>query len=716
MPAHYTRYNLADMLTDNKKGKIVLPNFQRDFIWDLEKQKRLLSTFLCSLPIGSFLVLEGKKDDFACKQLNYTSSDVDYIANECFFLLDGQQRLSSLSSFFSNLFGAPIEYDNHHDKLYSSLRNRWYIRLAPHDKENDVFGWETLNFNEINIYSYEPNDLIDFLGCFKVYKKDRKEWWHPAFQHHWETNSQDHFAKVRDKIAEEAAAQGILPLWDFFENPDRGIHDIVLRKIGERRKHAIEAKIIDGDNPKINYYNILKDIDYDVQSKIDAGEDIENLWMELRTNWKKNIITCIKNCINHDIPVVTLPSSEVSRAVATFSAVNEGGTKLDTYDLIVARAAKSRDQESLTKRINDIISQEISDMTGVFGNNVGSPPTSWSCKHFGVVEDNVPVSAFKDIFLNTLSVYNHHVIDRKELKVEHIKNKGILDLTHDKINNSTTECVEAIKKAFSFLVFRCGMKSLSDLNYKLMILPVTICFLQKDLFYNYRALNRIEYWFWLSLFAGRYRENQNEMCVYDIEALRKYVVNGDQQYFSSIESRILNYEGYSDRDLLLLKTGDNPPKAISSGIMNYILSQQPKDFCFDCRICSWDAQTGNEIRIGSESVKIELHNHHIMPLANERNINESTQMLRNNKSHILNSPLNRTFILSRCNNYLSHKSISEYLPKLSEAAAFHHCMPSDDFSYRMPGESDEDYYKRFLNARYDKLKAKINEELENLKN
>lgn len=130
MPAKYTQSNLKDFFENNQKGKLVLPNFQREFIWDSEKQRRLLSSFICQLPIGSLLILEGKKEDFASRRLCFIG-DPPVLSDECSYLLDGQQRLSSLSSFFSNLFGEIDEYEQVHEKLYSALRNRWFIRLEP---------------------------------------------------------------------------------------------------------------------------------------------------------------------------------------------------------------------------------------------------------------------------------------------------------------------------------------------------------------------------------------------------------------------------------------------------------------------------------------------------------------------------------------------------------------------------------------------------------
>jgi uncharacterized protein with ParB-like and HNH nuclease domain len=46
---------------------LLLPNFQRDFVWDRkEKQKDLLASFVFNIPIGSLLILNGEKEKNTC--------------------------------------------------------------------------------------------------------------------------------------------------------------------------------------------------------------------------------------------------------------------------------------------------------------------------------------------------------------------------------------------------------------------------------------------------------------------------------------------------------------------------------------------------------------------------------------------------------------------------------------------------------------------------
>ena len=86
---------ISELFSDIEDNKCVLPDFQREFVWDDTRQKKLLASTLVNLSIGSLLFIEGSKDDFSVRQLGYTQNDTDYnqvINSNCSFLLDGQQR------------------------------------------------------------------------------------------------------------------------------------------------------------------------------------------------------------------------------------------------------------------------------------------------------------------------------------------------------------------------------------------------------------------------------------------------------------------------------------------------------------------------------------------------------------------------------------------------------------------------------------------------
>ena len=98
--------SFGNLIKEEMDGLLLLPDFQRDFVWSVEQQKSLAATFLVRIPLTSFLLLKGKQNDFSYKRLCMRKKDTaKQLTNQdagCVFLLDGQQRLSTLKNIFSD--------------------------------------------------------------------------------------------------------------------------------------------------------------------------------------------------------------------------------------------------------------------------------------------------------------------------------------------------------------------------------------------------------------------------------------------------------------------------------------------------------------------------------------------------------------------------------------------------------------------------------------
>lgn len=82
-PADYT---LEVMVDKWRKGQIVIPSFQRQFVWSQSQASKLIDSFLMGLPIPPvYLFLDSKSHDL--------------------LVVDGQQRLKSIVYFFDGVFG-----------------------------------------------------------------------------------------------------------------------------------------------------------------------------------------------------------------------------------------------------------------------------------------------------------------------------------------------------------------------------------------------------------------------------------------------------------------------------------------------------------------------------------------------------------------------------------------------------------------------------------
>lgn len=100
-----------------ENGEYQIPKFQRDFVWDKKKSASLLDSLLKGYPIGSFILWKTKDKLNAIKGLGgdifKETKESDYV----FYILDGQQRITSL---YLAIKGASIEKNNYRE-IYIDL-------------------------------------------------------------------------------------------------------------------------------------------------------------------------------------------------------------------------------------------------------------------------------------------------------------------------------------------------------------------------------------------------------------------------------------------------------------------------------------------------------------------------------------------------------------------------------------------------------------------
>lgn len=97
--ADYTVDGLVNRLN---KGQIIVPEFQRKYVWDIKKASRFIESLIIGLPVpGIFL----SRDNL----VNSTHSDGSSGGmNPPHLIIDGQQRLISLQRFYKGVFGEKV--------------------------------------------------------------------------------------------------------------------------------------------------------------------------------------------------------------------------------------------------------------------------------------------------------------------------------------------------------------------------------------------------------------------------------------------------------------------------------------------------------------------------------------------------------------------------------------------------------------------------------
>ena len=121
--------DFKEIVRDIDNKKILLPDFQRDFVWkDEERQKKIVASVLTKMPIGSILLLTSSADEYCSKVIGKNADlDASDIVENVDFLLDGQQRITVLTNVFSNVI-----HDNCERYLGKTISNDYIdtLRLA----------------------------------------------------------------------------------------------------------------------------------------------------------------------------------------------------------------------------------------------------------------------------------------------------------------------------------------------------------------------------------------------------------------------------------------------------------------------------------------------------------------------------------------------------------------------------------------------------------
>ncbi len=149
-----TKTPLQDLLVGGDTGRVQLPDFQRGWIWDDDRIRRLLASVSVSFPIGAVMMLQtgGESVRFKPRPLAGTHAKLRDIVPET-LILDGQQRLTSL--YQALMSKAAVETKDAKGKPI----HRWYyidmkkaveaeadredaVLSVPEDKQVKAFGGE----------------------------------------------------------------------------------------------------------------------------------------------------------------------------------------------------------------------------------------------------------------------------------------------------------------------------------------------------------------------------------------------------------------------------------------------------------------------------------------------------------------------------------------------------------------------------------------------
>ena len=121
---------LSSIIYEIERGSVKVPQFQRDFVWSKDKSARLLDSLLKGFPIGTFILWKTDEELRSIRNLGGVDLPQTPKGDSVQYVLDGQQRLTSL---FATLKGLTVERTGRTEDF-----REMYVDLAAGPDESQV--------------------------------------------------------------------------------------------------------------------------------------------------------------------------------------------------------------------------------------------------------------------------------------------------------------------------------------------------------------------------------------------------------------------------------------------------------------------------------------------------------------------------------------------------------------------------------------------------
>src|SRR3990167_4603253 len=95
----------SSLMDDISSGRLKIPQFQREFVWEIKKSASLLDSIVKGYPVGSFIFWKTRERLRSVKNIGNLNLPEPTQGDYVDFVLDGQQRITSL---FAALKGEKI--------------------------------------------------------------------------------------------------------------------------------------------------------------------------------------------------------------------------------------------------------------------------------------------------------------------------------------------------------------------------------------------------------------------------------------------------------------------------------------------------------------------------------------------------------------------------------------------------------------------------------
>ena len=707
--------NLVEIINKIEKNQILLPDFQREFVWkDEDQQKQLVASVLCKMPVGSILLLESDPDDYAAKVIGCSKKQVatNQITGEVSFLLDGQQRLTVLTNVFSNII-----HDNcpKVSELIApmALKRRFFLKLPKWkdrpDVEEDWFGIGKLEFPIENPNTDLPpfltSQILKYIPVESFTANDTKPY-----------NPAEKLTPALDQYCTSYRDGYLIPMFLMATPIGKTKNSIVLRfgeilqgvaqEIVKEIRAVYVAYTTDTERYEFTKYIFGSETD-DIWNQQDKEQAFKDALEERGKIWTTQMKEYLSSCINSIfLDQIVVKSSQRARAIDIYENLNRGGVCLNTFDLIMARVAKVN-KENFSSRMHKLMMSQKNYPEKVLPDKMRVILASKIQNHTYNATENTGCynasnndlnSKYVDIFLDVLSIYSYVPdLNPDAIKLDHIKKGFILNLKPEKIDQNCEKTINAIDRAMFFLQSRCGIRTLQEVNYALMVVLIAVVFITDEYFYDKDVHDLLEGWYWSVLFSGEYDKDQNTTFISNLKNMLKTVKKQSKaDWIESIRKNVFSMTNFSEKALLLMdKVSEDryPKRVMTSFVCQYMLAQTYPDM-FDA---------SKTVSVFYENAA-SLEAHHIIPLGTAKKVGEVTADIRKDPKHICNSPLNFVLITKEANKAISDDALDIYAKKITpeaKSALYITSYVSEDAA------STRDKIHSILDNRFEMLNGKV---------
>jgi hypothetical protein len=631
-------------LVDN--SKIELPNFQRDYVWDIDKQKGLIASVFCGIPASSFLMYEGNTN-YRVRGIGKNTTTYRNSNTNSSQLLDGQQRLTTLYTVFNNVYTPKSEPNNY----YSKIRYRWFLKIDNNisDNENNSFGLLNFKFEE-QIISKElsTDQLKDLLISIAVD----------------DPNLECHYTKPNDELITFCISKNYIPL--FFLN-SKSESKTIIRKIIDgialNHEHKIKSEINQKSTANSSFITNLQ-VTHPLRniSTIKNKKKLSAEIKDISDEWASGLRDFLCDLLSQYEQSITY-ISEINKIVEAFYVINSKGSPLTTFDLLCARIHHLE--------IREIISHQIKNKTEIIIGKTSDKVTVDLNKEFSIIETKGEINKqYFQFFTQVFSLYYFLKIQQspiEKLTADHIKAEYTLSIDSTKINDQVIiNCCMILNKVLMFLYTNCATRSINKITNDLALIPLFCATILKDTIINKQG-ELLKKFYYQRLLLGQYNTNQNKNCIQDSKLLQSILMEVNKvktditnDFNETLKTGILQNDYLNFHNL---NHWDKNNIANASGVSNILFAIESF------------AQIGL-VDFNENSDYIRYNNkteiHHIIPLGTlSKTYSENyNKTIRNIKHHRINSVLNKTTITKDSNSKIGALTVANYKKQFSNIATF----------------------------------------------